>query len=54
MKSCTFFGHRDTPEDIRYDLKQVLIDLIENKGVMWFYVGHNGMVTLINMALGQG
>ena len=40
--SCTFFGHRDAPEDIRYDLKQVLIDLIENKGVEWFYVGHNG------------
>ncbi len=42
MKSCTFFGHRDTPESIRYDLKQVLIDLIENKGVSVFYVGHNG------------
>ena len=42
MNSCTFFGHRDTPESVRYDLKQVLIDLIENKGVMWFYVGHNG------------
>ncbi len=42
MKSCTFFGHRDTPESIRYDLKQVLIDLIENKGVTVFYVGHNG------------
>ncbi len=42
MKSCTFFGHRDTPESIRYDLKQTLIDLIENKGVSVFYVGHNG------------
>ena len=42
MRSCTFFGHRDTPESIRYDLKQVLIDLIENKGVTVFYVGHNG------------
>lgn len=42
MKICTFFGHRDAPESIRYDLKQVLIDLIENKGVSWFYVGHNG------------
>ena len=42
MKSCTFFGHRDAPESIRYDLKQVLIDLIENKGVTIFYVGHNG------------
>ncbi len=42
MKSCTFFGHRDTPESIRYDLKQTLIDLIEKKGVTVFYVGHNG------------
>ena len=42
MRSCTFFGHRDAPESIRYDLKQVLIDLIENKGVTIFYVGHNG------------
>ncbi len=42
MKSCTFFGHRDTPEGIRYDLKQTLIDLIENEGVSIFYVGHNG------------
>ena len=39
---CTFFGHRDAPESIRYDLKQVLIDLIENKGVEWFLVGNNG------------
>ena len=28
--TCTFFGHRDAPESIRYDLKQTLIDLIEN------------------------
>ncbi len=42
MKSCTFFGHRDAPDSIRYDLKQVLIDLIENKGVTLFYVGNNG------------
>lgn len=39
---CTFFGHRDAPESIRYELKQVLIDLIESKGVEWFLVGNNG------------
>ncbi|MBR5438516.1 MAG: hypothetical protein IKV21_06325 [Clostridia bacterium] len=39
---CTFFGHRDAPESIRYDLKQVLIDLIENKGVDYFLAGNNG------------
>ncbi len=37
MKSCTFFGHRDAPDSIRYDLKQVLIDLIENKTVINLY-----------------
>ncbi len=42
MKICTFFGHRDAPESIRYDLKRVLIELIENKGVSLFYVGNNG------------
>ena len=42
MKSCTFFGHRDAPDSIRYDLKQVLIDLIENKDVTVFLVGNNG------------
>lgn len=41
--TCTFFGHRDTPESIRYDLKQILIDLIENKNVTQFYVGNNGI-----------
>lgn len=39
---CTFFGHRDAPESIRYNLKQVLINLIENEGVGWFLVGNNG------------
>lgn len=42
MKICTFFGYRDAPEDIRYELKQVLTDLIENEGVTRFYVGNNG------------
>ncbi|MBQ3137026.1 MAG: hypothetical protein IJB74_06030 [Clostridia bacterium] len=42
MKSCTFFGEPDAAADIRYDLKQTLIDLIENKGVVLFYVGNEG------------
>jgi hypothetical protein len=28
---CTFFGHRDTPQEIKADLKNLLVDLIENK-----------------------
>ncbi|MBQ3137859.1 MAG: hypothetical protein IJB74_10325 [Clostridia bacterium] len=42
MKACTFFGETDAATDIRYDLKQVLIDLIENEGVSLFYVGDEG------------
>lgn len=40
MKICTFFGESDAIKDIRYDLKQALIDLIENKGVAFFLVGN--------------
>lgn len=39
---CTFFGHRDAPEEIRRKLHDVLIDLIENEGVIRFYVGNHG------------
>lgn len=41
--TCTFFGHRDTPESIRPILRATLIDLIENKGATRFYVGNNGL-----------
>lgn len=39
---CSFFGHRFIGKDISANLKEVLIDLIENKGVTAFYVGHQG------------
>ncbi len=39
---ATFFGHRDAPEKIRYQLKLTMIDLIENYAVDTFLVGHNG------------
>lgn len=42
MKICTFFGHRDTPDDIKPILEQILVDLIENKNVSLFYVGLEG------------
>ena len=42
MKACTFFGHRDCPETIKPYLREVLIDLITNKGVDTFYVGNQG------------
>ena len=42
MSVCTFFGHRDSPEGIKAKLRDVLVDLINNKGVDMFYVGHQG------------
>ena len=39
---CCFFGHRDTPKEIKPTLKQVLVDLIQNKNVNTFYVGNYG------------
>lgn len=42
MAVCTFFGHRDTPDEVAPVLKSTLIDLIENQGVDIFYVGNHG------------
>lgn len=42
MNTCTFFGHRDTPWELETTFREVLIDLIENKRVTCFYVGHQG------------
>lgn len=42
MISCTFFGHKNTPEQTEEILRKILIDLIENKNVDMFYVGNNG------------
>ena len=40
--ACTFFGHKDTPYDIKDNLHKILIKLIEEKGVNNFYVGNHG------------
>ena len=40
--TCTFFGHRDTPAQIKPLLRQVIIDLIEHHGVTQFNVGSQG------------
>ena len=41
-KACTFFGHHDCPSSIKPKLREVLIDLIENRSVDMFYVGNKG------------
>lgn len=42
MSACTFFGHRDCPDDIKPRLREVLVGLITNHGVDMFYVGNQG------------
>lgn len=42
MFTCTFFGHKDTPNEIEPTLRSTLVDLIENKNVLKFYVGNHG------------
>ena len=39
---CTFFGHRDTPQEIVGTLRTVLAYLIEEKEAVEFYVGNQG------------
>ncbi len=42
MLTCTFFGHKDTPDEIKPALRSILVDLIEDKNVLNFYVGNHG------------
>lgn len=42
MSVCTFFGHKDTPEETEPILRSTLIYLIENQNVNLFFVGNNG------------
>lgn len=42
MKTCTFFGHKDTLQTIKPILKTAIINLIENEKVDSFYVGNQG------------
>ena len=42
MPACTFFGHRECPDSIKTQLREVLIDLVTNHDVDMFYVGNQG------------
>lgn len=54
MPVCTFFGHRDCPDTIKPQLREVLMDLIANHGVTMFYVGHQGRFdAIVRGVLGQ-
>ena len=47
MAACTFFGHRECPNEIQPKLREALIDLIENYDVRMFYVGNQGQYDAI-------
>lgn len=49
--TCTFFGHSDTPAEIRGRLKETVIDLIENHGADLFYVGSHGSFDRISASV---
>jgi len=42
MSACTFFGHRDSPTDIKDILFKTIELLITRNGVEIFFVGNNG------------
>ena len=47
MASCTFFGHRECPDSIKVQLREVLIDLVTNYDADMFYVGNQGQFDAI-------
>ena len=40
--TCTFFGHRNTPNSVKDKLREAIINLIEICEVDMFYVGNHG------------
>ena len=42
MSACTFFGHRDCPDNIGVKLREEIERLITRHGVSAFYVGTQG------------
>ena len=48
---CTFFGHRETEQEIMPLLRATITEMIENKGVTIFLVGNNGRFDAIVRAV---
>lgn len=40
--TCTFLGHRDTPDSIKNTLRNTVKDLLRKNNISMFYVGNNG------------
>ncbi len=41
-KICSFCGHRDADSSLRTEIKEAIIDIIENKNITTFYSGGMG------------
>ena len=50
MKICTFFGHRDAPQNLKPVLKEKITELIEQHDVSVFYVGNHGQFDSMALA----
>lgn len=54
MSSCCFFGHKDTPEDVKPELYAAIEELITQRSVSTFYVGNQGVFdAYVRVALRQ-
>ena len=42
MYACTFFGHSNSPQNLRVAIKEKITELIEQHSVELFYVGNHG------------
>ena len=40
--TCIFFGHKDTPYEVKDKLRETIVKLIEKQDVTNFYVGNHG------------
>ena len=40
--TCIFFGHKDTPDEVKNKLKETIVNLIEEQDMTNFYVGNHG------------
>ena len=40
--TCIFFGHKDTPYEVKDKLRETIVKLIEKQDVTSFYVGNHG------------
>ena len=40
--NCTFFGHKDAPDELKKDLKKTILALKQQYDIRCFYVGNQG------------